>query len=420
MNKEDKLLTDHDIANLFNVSVSTVRGWRQHGTGPPYFKQGNLVRYDRTSAERYMRTRQRGVKRMRQIEIGLTRRETRRYSMLRAINALATRNWKEAEFEREVSIATAEQLRKEPQGVFVPMDILTRDLTVGTDADGGFLKGTTHLAGSFIEALRNKAVVVQAGATILDDLVGDVSLPKLSSGPDTYWVPESGAITESTPTFASVTMAPKTLGAMVDISRKLRLQSAPSVDMLIQDDLATVIAIEVDRAALHGSGSSNQPTGVVATSGIGSVAGGTNGLAPAWSHILQLEQEVATGNADVGALSYITNTKVRAKLKEVFTNTVYGEIPVFAMDGTVNGYPSHITNQVASDLDKGTSTGVCSAIFFGNWNDLLIGQWGALDINVDTSTGSSSGTVRVVALLDVDIAVRHAESFAAMLDALTA
>jgi hypothetical protein len=85
----------------------------------------------------------------------------------------------------------------------------------------------------------------------------------------------------------------------------------------------------------------------------------------------------------------------------------------------VNGYNAVVTNQVSSALTKGSSSGVCSAIFFGNWADLLIGMWGGLDLLVDPYTASTTGTVRVTALQDIDIAVRHPESFAAMLDALT-
>ncbi len=84
----------------------------------------------------------------------------------------------------------------------------------------------------------------------------------------------------------------------------------------------------------------------------------------------------------------------------------------------LNGYPAHVTNQVASDLTRGTGTGL-SAIFFGNWADLIIGHWGTLDILVDPYTGGTSGTVRVIALQDVDVVVRQPASFAAMLDAIT-
>jgi hypothetical protein len=74
---------------------------------------------------------------------------------------------------------------------------------------------------------------------------------------------------------------------------------------------------------------------------------------------------------------------------------------------------------VPSNLTKGTSAGVCSAIILGNWSDLIIGQWGGLDILVDPYTGATAGTHRVVALQDVDIAVRRVASFVAIMDALT-
>jgi HK97 family phage major capsid protein len=119
-------------------------------------------------------------------------------------------------------------------------------------------------------------------------------------------------------------------------------------------------------------------------------------------------------------LAYITNAKVRGKLKQTMRNGTYGEMPIWADGGTpLNGYPAFVTNQVSSTLTKGSSN-VASAIFFGNWSDLVLGMWGEMDMLVDPYTFSSSGAVRVVAFQDVDFGVRHAESFAAMLDALTA
>jgi hypothetical protein len=137
---------------------------------------------------------------------------------------------------------------------------------------------------------------------------------------------------------------------------------------------------------------------------------------------VSLETEVAQDNADVGRLAYMTNAKVRGKLKATMRTATYGDIPIWndmAGNTPLNGYACWVTNQVRSDLTKGSSD-VCSALFFGNWADLLIGMWGGLDVLVDPYTNSTSGTVRVVAMQDVDVQVRHAESFAAMLDALTA
>lgn len=356
--------------------------------------------------------------------IGMSGADIRQYSLVRAINAAATGDWRNARLELEASEAVAKRMGISPQGLFVPYDWMAggeqRDLVKGTSTAGGHTVATNLLSQNFIDLLRNRMVLQQAGITVLSGLVGDVAIPRQTGGATAYWVAESGAPTESQQAFDQVTMNPKTLGAFTDMSRKLLKQSSLDVEAFVRMDLAMIQALEIDRAGLHGSGSSNQPTGIAATSGIGSVAGGTNGLAPTRTHLVNLETEVAQDNADVGNLAYVTNTKVRGKLKltEVASNTgiwTWQDGPT-----PLNGYRALVSNQVSSTLTKGTSSGVCSAIFFGNWRDLIMGMWGGLDLMVDPYTASTSGTVRVIVLQDVDIAVRHPESFSAMLDALTA
>jgi len=363
--------------------------------------------------------------------IGLTAKEAKRYSIIKALRHLVApgdaKAREDAAFEIECSKAAAERNGSEPSGILLPHDVLMRDLTVGTAADGGNLVGTDFLSGSFIDALRNKMMVKKLGARTLDGLVGDVAIPKLSGGATTYWVDGDSTTgpTESKQSFGQVALSPKTVGAITDISRKLLKQSSPSVDMLVQDDLSTVVALAIDNAALHGTGSNNQPTGVAATNGIGSVAGGTDGAAPDWDDIIDLWSAVAIDNADIGSLGYLTNPAVIGKLMKTDKGTDTGKFVCDTFpnaEGFTNlaGMRCGASNQVSSTLEKGGSGAVCSAIFFGNWADLVIGAWGGLDLTVDPYTGGASGTLRIIALQDVDIAVRHAESFAAMLDALTA
>jgi HK97 family phage major capsid protein len=359
-------------------------------------------------------------------EIGLTKYETEQFSFVRAINAAIEKDWSQAPFEQECSRAVADRMNKKPNGFFVPFDVLKRDLSVGVDAQGGYLVATNLLAANFIDMLRNRMMTVQLGATTLTGLQGDVAIPKQTGGATAYWVAEAGAPTESTQAIGQIGMNPKTVGAYTDITRKLLLQSSIDVEFFVRRDLAATLGLALDLAGINGSGASNQPLGILGTSGIGAVAGGTNGLAPAWSHVIGLESQVAIDNADVGSLAYLTNSKVRGILKqtEKATNTaqfVFGSVPKARPGmGEINGYPAGVSNQVPSNLTKGSSSGVCSAIIFGNWSDLVYGMWGALDILVDPYTFSTAGTIRIVALQDVDVAVRHAESFAAMLDALTA
>ena len=355
-------------------------------------------------------------------DIGLDKRETKRYSMMRAINALANPGdaaaQRAAAFERECSEATSAKLGKQARGFMVPTEVQRRDLNVTTATAGGNLVATELLGGSFIDALRNAMVIDRMGTRMLTGLVGNIAIPRLSGTGTAYWVAENTAPTESDQTIAQVTMSPKTVGAFTDISRRLLLQSSIDVEAMVQNDLATILGQAIQQAAINGSGASNQPSGIL-TRVTASVIGGTNGAAPTWANIVQLESDVAIANADVGTLGYLTNARVRGKLKT--TSKVSGQNGFVWDDGDtpMNGYRTAVTNAVPSNLVKGTSGSTCSAIVFGNFADLVIGMWGSLDLMVDPYTGSTAGTVRVVALQDVDVQLRNVVSFATMVDALT-
>lgn len=356
-------------------------------------------------------------------DIGLDKRETKRYSMMRAINALANPGdaaaQRAAAFERECSEATSAKLGKQARGFMVPTEVQRRDLNVTTATAGGNLVATELLGGSFIDALRNAMVIDKMGTRMLTGLVGNIAIPRLSGTGTAYWVAENTAPTESDQTIAQVTMSPKTVGAFTDISRRLLLQSSIDVEAMVQNDLATILGLAIQQAAINGSGASNQPSGIL-TRVTASVIGGTNGAAPTWANIVQLESDVAVSNADVGTLGYLTNARVRGKLKT--TSKVTGQNGFVWDDGEtpMNGYRTAVTNAVPSNLVKGSSGSTCSAIVFGNFADLVIGMWGSLDLMVDPYTGSTAGTVRVVALQDVDVQLRNVVSFATMVDALTA
>jgi HK97 family phage major capsid protein/HK97 family phage prohead protease len=336
-------------------------------------------------------------------DIGLTQKEVREYSFLRAMNALANPGdrgaWEAAAFEREVSEAGAKAAGKSSRGIFVPSEILRnkRDLTAGTNNAGGFTVATDLLAASFIEMLRNRAVVMRSGATMLSGLVGNVAIPKQSAAATAYWVAENSAPTESQQTLAQVTMNPKTVGAWTDISRRLLNQSSIDVEAMVRRDLSSVIALAIDAAALYGSGSSNQPTGIKNQTGVNTKDfAATN---PTFAELVAMETEVATDNADIGTMVYLFNPAQRGALKttEKATNTAQF---VWEPGNTVNGYRTETSNQVTA-----------GDVFFGNFADLLIGMWAGLDLMVDPYSGSTAGTVRVVALQDIDIAVRNAVSF---------
>lgn len=346
--------------------------------------------------------------------------ERQSYSLMRAFrNAAAGREI--GGFERELSDEIAKRTGKEARGFYVPSDVFKRDLTVGTDSAGGFLKPTDHLGGEFIDALRPNLVTANLGARMMSGLTGDIAIPALNAKTAVGFVAENAAPgSEGAPTFRQVTMAPKTVAQYVDLSRKLMMQSDPSVETIIRDDMLRQFAAKIDEVAIEGGGS-NEPTGITGTSGIGSVAMGTNGGAITYAKLVDLESEVAIDNALGGNLSYLTNPKVVGAMRQTSRQASGVEGNFILNDSnTLLGYGVASSNLVPSDLTKGTSSGVCSAVIFGNFADLMIGMFGGLDVLVDPYSGSTTGATRISMFQDVDVAVRHAQSFAAILDVTTA
>jgi len=356
-------------------------------------------------------------------DIGLTAKEIKAFSVLKIARYLANPDaaaYKDMAFERECSDAVAKIMGRAAQGVFMPSEIQRRDLVVGTPTAGGNLVATDLMAGSFIEMLRNAMVLDKLGVTFLSGLRGNVAIPKQTGGATIYWVAENTAPTESQQSVGQVLMSPKTAGGFTDIGRTLMNQSSLDVEAFVMRNLATSLGLGIQLAAIAGTGTSNQPSGLL-TRVTPAVIGGTNGLAPTWDHIIDLETNVANSNADIGTMGYLVNAKTRGKLKRTqkFSGTNGDPIWDRNTGEPLNGYRAATTNAVPSNLTKGTSSGVCSAILFGNFADLMIGMWGATDLIRDPYTASSSGGVRIVALQDVDVNVRNVESFATMVDALT-
>ena len=353
-------------------------------------------------------------------EIGMTDKEQREFSLLRAMSAAATGKWDKAGLEREVSEELEKRHGRAAAGFFVPTDLIARAYSKGNAANGGNVIENDFREDLFIELLRNRLAVAQLGATVLDGLVGDITIPKHLSGNTVQWVDENGSATESNATFGQMSLKPKTVTANTELSRKFILQSSLSAEQFARSELLKAMMLGIDLAAINGKGTGNEPTGILNTAGIGAVEIGANGGAPEWKHIVALESAIAAANADIGDLAYITNARVRGLLKTKLKAD--GVSSYIWQDGAtpLNGYRCAVSNQIPSNLTKGTAANKCSPLIFGNWSDLMIAHWGVLDVIVDPYTKSTTGAVRITTLQDVDIAVRHVESFAAIKDIVAA
>jgi len=364
--------------------------------------------------------------------IGMTPREVERYSFGRAIVASILGDWSKAGLEREASQAAARAWGMTPEGFFVPGEVWgslngRRDFNVGTATEAGNLVATDLRGDLFVDALRAQLVLAQMGAKVLPGLQGNVDVPRKATPGTLGMLTEIGSASETAPVTAKLSLTPKRVGAFTEYSKQALIQSALGLEGLIRDDLVSGAAVLLEYQMINGSGTAPNILGIRNTSGIGTVVGGTNGATLAWSHITDLEAACANANASPGALAgYVANTKTRAKAKNVQKGTSLG----FIIDDTVragpdgsvvlNTYRAMFSNNLPSNLTKGTSSTVCSAaLFSSDWSQLVIGFWGGPDVTVDPYSLAATGQVRITLSQFADAGVRQPGAFAKIDDLLT-
>ena len=334
-------------------------------------------------------------------DIGLTDKEARSFSFLKCMRAQLFPNERafqeEAAFEREVSNATAQRMGVSPKGMLIANDVLSRALTAGTAATAGDLIFTDARPGSFIELLRKRNFLTGLGVTILSGLTGPVGIPKQTGASQVYWKGESVAAAESEPSVGQVTMTLKEMSAWTRFSRSLMLQSSIDVETFVRNDIVTVMALEQARVALYGLGSSSQPEGLKLTTGINTKD--FNAAAPTYAELVEMETLINADDADIGTMGYVTNATTYGGFK---TTEKAASTAQFVLEpgSTVNSYGVVRSNQVES-----------GDVFFGVWSQLVLGLFGAVDLQVNPYSEDKEGNIRVVAHQAIDYAVRHPQAF---------
>ena len=352
--------------------------------------------------------------------------EKREYSLGRMIRSQITGKRNEASFEHELSDEIAKRTGKDPQGFYVPGFAWGQRSGVMTTAATGAISGeavtdnfvpTIQRPDMFIEALRARQVLSGLGATYIPGLTNRVRMPKIATGATAGFVEEAGDVADQSQADDGVTLQPRTLGAYADISRLLMLESVPAIEQVVQDDLLRSVADAIELAAINGSGSSGNPTGILNTSGVNDldISAGTDVAALTWADITDLVKLVEEDNGVVNAnaLGFLTNAKVKSKLAN--TSKVASTDSIMLLNDPWNslyGYPIAFSTNVPSNLNPGDGGTDASAMIFGDFSQLMIGLFGAPSIQVNPYTGQLAGTVRISIHQEVDVAVRNAVSFA--------
>ena len=301
-----------------------------------------------------------------------------------------------AEYQAETERRTG----RKAQGVFVPMSALETRAAV-TTGTAGQLVGVDHRADLYIEPFRNSLLARKLGVRVLSGLVGNVSIPKFGTGTATGWVAENAALSTGNMTFDSVSLSPKHAGGITEMSRQLLQQSSPDIEMLVRNDLSFMLAQAIDSALIKGGGT-NEPLGVLSTTGVQTASLATL----TWANVLAMLQKLDIVNAS--AANIVASTKVKAKLMGTL-NAAGVAAGCIMEDGNVADLPVYFTNQVPEKTGA-PNTG---RVIAGDWSHVMLGIYQEADLLVNpfAETAYGKGNVLVRIMSTVDIAVRHPEAF---------
>lgn len=291
-------------------------------------------------------------------------------------------------------------------------DYETRDLTIATE--GGDVR-PLDLRGP-IPILAPDPIVARMGATVIQGLKGNLQFSRHNGAATMAWEGETDANAETTPTLDNISLSPNRLGGYTDVSTQFLIQASFDGENFVRNELNRAFAEALDTAAINGSGSGNQPTGLLNQS-IGASDVGTNGGAPTWGIIKGNYENVESANARADNMAALTHPSIKYQLMEKpkQASGVEGNFiisPNSTQNINVLGFPVFSSTLVPSNLSKGTGTNL-SAYIVGDWQELIIAQWGGIDLLVDPYTQATSGLVRIVINGFFDVNVMHAASFSA-------
>jgi|CXWL01.1.fsa_nt_gi HK97 family phage major capsid protein len=339
----------------------------------------------------------------------------RDYSLLRAI---AGQSGIDVDFgrEREVSQEIARREGRAAQGIFAPQSVFmiprrpheTRVVLSGTTGAGAI--PTDHRDDLLVDALRAASVVNVLGATVLNNLSGNVSIPAIDTGGSASWIAENGALSAVDWDINARTLTPRHVGCLTEFSRNMVIQSSPDVENMARRDFARALASALDAAALVGGGA-NQP------SGIGATVTPTTFATPSWAEGLAMIASIATANALGGALGWAGHPSVSKKLRSTLVAAATDSRMIMSEPNQLYGYAYQDSTALV-----GNGSPADRAIIFGDWSSLVVGYFGGVDIlsNPFSSGTYERGNIQVRGLLSADVVLRHEESFAYAADMQTA
>ena len=274
-----------------------------------------------------------------------------------------------------------------------------RALSEGSDSAGGVSVPDVTLA-RFIDKLRAQTVCIRAGAQTLPLTSDKVTIARTTTDPTVAWRAENAAVAESDPAFEGLVFVPRSLAVYFKVSREL-LEDSVNIEQALEASLIGALSVELDRVALEGSGTAPEPKGIIASTGIGSVA--VSAAITNWDKFIDGLYELWVDSAadPTGIVMHPRTLQTISKFKEGTTNAPLPKPPVLA------NVPIYRTTGLSITLSPGTAT----TVVMGNFSELIIGIRTQLQIEILRELFAGNLQVGFLAFLRADIGLAHPQSF---------
>ena len=230
---------------------------------------------------------------------------------------------------------------------------------------------------NLLEPLRAKNVLMQAGAKFITGLRNNVIFPSLGKQ-NVGWNTENGSAINGASGITSQQMVPHRLTAYIDISKQFLMQESADCERVIREDLIRAISSKLE-ATILGKEADDPANFTFWTSGATVLpVSGYNG-------ICTVESTFEGGDFDTANAKYLINPAAKGTLRQMAkksTQLVYE-------DGEIDSTPALVTSNVGNGTTDGN-------LIYGDFGNLVIGQWGSIDLSIDTVTKAITNEVRIV------------------------
>lgn len=250
------------------------------------------------------------------------------------------------------------------RGEAIPHSRMLRDLNVATSAAGGALASHQELA-AVSSAIRPQLLLERLGATRVEvNGTESISFPRFSGGAG-GWLSEGASSISDTTAIDSVTATAHAAASRLALSRKVRNGAREEMEAAVLRELSESVAATIEGGFFIGTGTNNQPLGLLNTAGIGAVTFAA--ATPTFAELVAMVETYADSDGDLAAAQFVLHPSDLADLLKAQISANGGETAIEYIDGAhrIAGIPCNASRHLTEGKHLLIDPTAISCVYFG-------------------------------------------------------